>query len=159
MIDAPRLEQRPARPYVAIRRTVAIDGFPAAFDECFPRLVGWMHEHSVTPAGPGMVRYRSDDERGYDIDMAFPIDADANAEAGSGEVFVDALPPGRYAVVTNTGPFDGVAEAHGALDEWISARRLVQDVEGGARVEIYVTDPRLETDPSRLRVDVEQLLA
>ena len=101
MIDTPRIEQRPPRSYVGIRRTVGPDGSP---------------------------------------------------------VMVGVLPPGEYAVVTHVGPYEGVADAHGALDEWVTAQGRVQHDAAGARIEIYVTDPRAESDPTKFRVDVEQLL-
>ena len=157
MIDTPHLEERAPRSYVAIRRTVAADDFAAAFDECFPHLVRWLEEHQVRAAGPAMVRYRSDDEHGYDIDMAFPVASPPDVDDGA--VTFGVLPGGTYAVVTTVGSFDDVAEEHGTLDEWIAAEGHVQDVAGSARVEIYVTDPRSTTDTTPIRVAVEQLLA
>ena len=156
MIEEPRTEQRPARPYVAVRRTVSHDGFPAAIDSALPRLFGWLEASGVDPAGAPMIRYRGESADGYDVDLAVPVASPA-AEVGSG-LTTDELPAGSYAVVTHFGPYEHLAEGHGVVDAWIAEADLTQDDAAGARVEVYVTDPRNEPDPTRVRVDVEQLL-
>lgn len=150
MVEAPRVEDRPRRPYVAVRRTVAADGFPAAIDDAFPRLFALA---SAPPAGPPFVRYRGESAAGYDVDLAVPVGVAPAAALPSGFV-ADALPAGRYVVVIHVGPYEGLESAHAAVD----AAGFEQDELSGARVEHYVTDPRSEPDPSRWRVDVEQLL-
>ena len=145
------------RPYVAVRRIVPADGFPAAVDDAFPRLFAWLAEEGVDPQGPPFVRYHGESADGYEVDLGVPVTG-VPPEVPDGFVG-NELPSGRYGVLTHVGPYDALVGAHAALDEWAAASGQVQDEAAGARVEHYVTDPRVEPDPTRLRVDVEQLLA
>ena len=147
MIEGPRVEDRPARPYVALRRVVSGEDFAAAIDDAFPRLLA-----AVEVVGTPFIRYRDESEAGYDIDLAVPV---ATLPDAVDDGFVaDELPAGRWAVLTHLGPYEELEDAHAAIDD----AGYEQDDEAGARIEIYVTDPRDEPDPANWRVQVEQLL-
>jgi len=66
------------------------------------------------------------------------IDPSWVADAGASDVRVDALPAGPAACTTHMGPYDKLADAYAALEEWMEAEGFSS---AGAPWESYVTDP------------------
>lgn len=88
------------------------------------------------------------------------------APAGPPFLRAGLLPAGRYAVVTHTGPFGGLAGVTRDLLGWAAARGLAWDVavspEGeawGCRLEIYQTSPAGEPDPAKWQTELAFRLA
>jgi hypothetical protein len=66
MSHEPQIQARAAQPYVAIRRTVTMDGISGAVDEAFPELFGWLAGRpgaagpsTISPIPPGSPTPRS----------------------------------------------------------------------------------------------------
>ncbi|MDC7123432.1 GyrI-like domain-containing protein [Cellulomonas fimi] len=150
----PVVVERPAVPYVGIAARVTTATLPSVAER-FDDLFTWVEAHSLTPAGPPFFRYRVVDmERELLVEAGLPLD-EAVAEA-DGVVTPDVLPAGRYVVTTHVGHPDELvqvtadvlawAEAHGeAWDRWPT-----EDGEAwGCRLELMLTDPRVEPDMSR----------
>jgi effector-binding domain-containing protein len=158
----PRIEQRAEQPYAGIRMRVTMEGLPAAVDQGFPELFGWLAEHGTAPAGPPFIRYHVIDmDRELDIELGVP--AGVAAEVG-GRVRSGVLPAGRYVVLRHTGPYDGLIASNAALQEWAAEQDVTLDSsdtpDGSAwrgRVEHYLTNPAEEPDPSKWEVDVAYL--
>jgi hypothetical protein len=115
MTNEPQISDRPAQPYLGLRRRVT-DGVAAAVDGAFPELFRRLGEAGVQPAGPPFIRFLATDEVGdpTELELAVPVDADAAT---------DALPAGRYATVVHVGPYRSetqpdLAVARAALQEW-----------------------------------------
>jgi hypothetical protein len=56
MSPQPQIQQRAAQDYAAIPVRVTMDSLPAAVDEGFPELFGWLERHAVAPTGPPFIR-------------------------------------------------------------------------------------------------------
>ena len=85
---------------------------------------------------------------------------------GDDQVISGTLPAGRYATVTHIGPPDTLGAATAALLEWADERGVQWDMtvgdEGerwGARLEIYLTDPREQLDLSKWETELAFRLA
>jgi effector-binding domain-containing protein len=146
----PRVEQRTEQPYVAIRRRVTMDGIAEAVDSAFPALFGWLAERGVAPAGPPFIRYLSVGSE-LEIDLGVPVE---RAATGDERVSAQALPAGRWIVALHVGHFDGLRDAHGALQDW--ARR--QGIEWDEFTEHYLTNPREEPDSSRWETELAYII-
>ena len=157
MADEPHVIDRPYRTYAAVRRTVAEGGFPEAVDNGFPLLEQWLASHGVEAAGPGLIRYRAEQDGTYVVDLGIPVGGDL--PEGSDGVTIERLPAGRYVVVRRVGSFDGLTAAHGLIDSWATEHGVALDDDLGLRIEHYLVDPSGQPDPSKWVTEVEQLVS
>jgi hypothetical protein len=63
----------------------------------------------------------------------------------------------------NTGPYDGLVAANGALQDWAKQQRITLETSADGRrwrgrVEYYLTNPALEPDPAKWDVEVAYLI-
>ena len=164
MSHEPQIQARAAQPYVAIRRTVTMDGISGAVDEAFPELFGWLAGNGIAVGGAPFIRYLVIDMAGeLQIELGVPVSAPV---AGSGRIQPGVLPAGRYAVLRHTGPYDGLVASHAALQQWAAEHGVQFDTHDtaqgsawGGRVEHYLTDPSQEPDPAKWETDVAYLTA
>ena len=121
MTTEPQISERPAQPYLGLRREVT-DGVSAAVDGAFPELFRRLSAAGVQPAGPPFIRFLAVDDEGdpTELELAVPVDADAAT---------DALPAGRYATLVHVGPYRSetqpdLAVARAALQDWAEREGL-----------------------------------
>ena len=148
----PRIETRSAQPCVRITADgIRQPDIGTRLPALLPELFGWLAARGVAPAGAPFFRYVTMGQgEGMTVDVGVPV---AVATAGDERVQADALPAGRYAVLTHVGDFAQVHTANVALHDWLQQHRLAAvpntgRASGGAHVESYVSDPSVEPDPS-----------
>ena len=161
MINEPKLEDRAAIPYVAIRSQVTMDempGLPPLWNEVY----GWLGSKGIQPAGAPFWRYRIVDmENKLEIDVGVPV---ASAVSGEGRIIADVIPAGHYVTMVYTGPFegDGLMKATESLLNWADKNGITWDKwpagatgEGwSSRLENYWTDPAQESDPQKYETEL-----
>jgi effector-binding domain-containing protein len=144
---------RPAQPYVAIRRTITMQTFAEVADR-LPGLFGWLAERGVAPAGPPFFRYLVIDmERELDVEAGVPVAAPVD---GDGEVLAGVLPAGRYAATTHVGHPDELIAVTGAFLDQAAAQGLTFDAtetergtRWGCRLELLHTNPAEQPDMNK----------
>lgn len=121
MTTEPQVSERPAQPYLGLRREVT-DGVSATVDGAFPELFRRLSAAGVQPAGPAFIRFLAVDDEGdpTELELAVPVDADAAT---------DALPAGRYATLVHVGPYRSetqpdLAVARATLQDWAEREGL-----------------------------------
>jgi effector-binding domain-containing protein len=151
VLTLPKIVDRPAQPYVAIRRTVKLP-FGEVIDTTLPKLWTWIGDHRVEPAGPPFFKYNR-------IDMATELEIEFGAPTTTllqpdDLVVTGTLPAGKYATLTYHGHYDKLVEVTGVLLGWAMERGLKFDMEAtpqgdvfASRLEIYPNDPREVTNP------------
>jgi effector-binding domain-containing protein len=157
------IEERPAQPYVAIRRTITMETFPEIADR-LPELFGWLAARGITPAGAPFFRYLVIDmEHELDVEAGVPVVTPVD---GEGEVLAGALPAGRYAVTTHVGHPDELIAVTGAFLERAAADGLRWDatetdrgMRWGCRLEVLHTDPAEEPDMNKWETQLAFRLA
>src|ERR1700761_2789901 len=102
MLTLPKIIERDAQPYVAMRRTVTMP-FGSVVDATMPKLWQWIGEHRVEPVGPPFFKYNV-------IDMANELEIEFGAPTATvltadDQVVTGTLPAGRYATITYHGPY------------------------------------------------------
>jgi effector-binding domain-containing protein len=153
MLSEPRIIERRAQPYLAIRKIVKIP-FGTVASKSLADLKRWMRKRGVEAIDAPFFRYNIIDmPSALEIDFGAPT---AVEEAGDDAVVSGLLPAGRYASLTYTGPYTGLIKANAALLDWIAAAGLKLDMHSspagdvfGCRLEIYLTDPKVEKDRSK----------
>jgi effector-binding domain-containing protein len=148
----PRIEERAEQPYVGIRERVTMEGLPPAVDRGFPALFAWLADRGVKPAGPPFIRYLDVTGSELVIDLGVPV---PEGVAGDERVRAQALPAGRWIVALHVGRFDGLRDAHAAVQDWARQQGIAWD----GFAEHYRTDPREEPDSSRWETELAYLIA
>lgn len=88
-----------------------------------------------TMVGPPLTRYVSWGPGLISLEAGLPVAPGAN---GEGDIQLGELPAGRAVTTVHTGPYDGLGDAHAAVEKWIAAEELEV---AGAPWEVYLTDP------------------
>jgi effector-binding domain-containing protein len=157
------IADRPAQPYVAVRRTVTMQTFPEIADR-LPGLFGWLAERGIAPAGPPFFRYLLIDmERELDVEAGVPVAAPVD---GDGEVLAGELPAGRYATTTHVGHPDDLIAVTRAFQDEAAARGLTFDAtetergtRWGCRLELLLTNPAEQPDLNKWETTLAYRLA
>lgn len=160
---SPSIVTRGEQPYAYIRGSVRMDEFSVLADR-LPELIGWLAGRGTPFAGAPFFRYD-----------ALDMDAESVVEAGvpvteapepEGDIGVGVLPAGRYVTVTHLGHPDRLFDVVTELREWARREGLewdMSEVNGvehwACRLESYLTDPRVEPDPSKWEVELAFRLA
>jgi effector-binding domain-containing protein len=162
MLTEPRLEQRAQQPYVGIRSSITMSQIGTVLPPLIGELFAWLGQRQATPVGPPFFRYRVIDMSGHlEIDVGVPV---AAVLSGDQRVIVDTLPAGAYATAIYTGNPAQLADANAALQKWGSgngikwrAVQLDRGTEWASRLEIYLTDPAKQPDPSKWQTEIAYL--
>lgn len=157
----PRITERRAQRYVGVRDLVTIGSFERIAARTAD-LADWLAARGIPPAGPPFLRYVAIDMTGTsDVEAGIPVDQPVEPD---GDVFVRTLPAGRHVEVSHLGPPAGLVDATAELLAWGREQGVRWDARDspagerwGCRLEIHVTDPRLQ--PTEWRTDLVVRLA
>ena len=72
MITEPKLEERPAQPYVARRTQVPMQELGTVIPQLHSEVYAWLRKQGIAPAGAPFIRYRVIDMPGR-LDIEFGI--------------------------------------------------------------------------------------
>jgi effector-binding domain-containing protein len=164
MISEPTITERGELGYLGIRTLATIPELPQVIPQLHEEVYSWLEQQGVEPAGAPFIRYHVINmETKLDIEIGVPV---AGAVAGNGRIASGTLPAGRYASVLYTGDYSGLMHANSVLIGWARDNGVAWDnwqtEQGdafGSRIEIYITDPGNEPDPSRWETEVAIKLA
>ncbi|MBN9311234.1 GyrI-like domain-containing protein [Devosia sp.] len=152
MLTGPRVVERKAQPYVAVRRAVTIpfgDVIPAAMEALFAAV----NAQQLQPSGPVFFKYNFINMPDLEIDFGVPLAASVPAPDG---LVAGIVPAGRYVEATHLGHYDKLMDATAAVIDWARSRGIrwdaIETPEGDsfvARLETYPNGPDDEPDPDR----------
>lgn len=137
-----------AAPTAVVRhRGVTMATLRPLFDSGFTALAS----SGAAIGGPAFAWYRGDTGGEFDLDIGFPL-AEPLAQPVQGVETVEPsrLPSGSALVLSHLGAYGSLHESWGRLDE--HARRHGLTPTG--MLEVYVTQPSPELDPTTLRTDL-----
>src|ERR1700687_6092879 len=104
MSNEPKIIERAAQPYAAIKATVTMAEIKGTTDKLFPHLFGWLGGRGIAPASAPFFKYNVIDmERGLEIEWGAPTGTHVD---GDKHVLTGTLPAGRYVSVFHKGPYD-----------------------------------------------------
>ncbi|MGC5165976.1 GyrI-like domain-containing protein [Luteimicrobium sp. DT211] len=166
MTNEPRVDERPATPYVAIRRSVPMSGLAGVADE-IPHVIERAHALGLEPDGPPFFRYDVIDmARELVVEAGIAVAREVAPGTALGDLEAGILPAGRYATVVHVGRPDTLVDATARHLRWAADAGLAFDVRPsddgdvwGCRLERYLTDPRVEPDADRWETELAFRLA
>lgn len=117
-----------------------------AMRSAFDRLMGFMREQRLSPAGPPRVIYAAYGPQGVRFTVAMPIATPAAATRSIGPGFVKRLAAARAMRFTHRGPYAELAKTYGQISEFLKAQGLMKTESDWAKYmpmwEEYQNDPR-----------------
>ncbi len=146
----PKLEQRPAQPYVGITKTVSVQQLSTDLPPLSEAIFQWMTKNGIELVGLGFWRYITINmPASLQIEVGVPV---AKTLAGEGHIKGGTLPAGKYAVMNHHGNPRELEEATRQLLEWAKKNNVTWDTSTNAngeqvwtaRVEWYHSDLKAE---------------
>ena len=162
MLSTPVIEYRPAQPYAAIERKVK----PINIGNELPPLHGeisvWLQKNGLEPSGPPFFLYLAMDKGELLVRVGFAIE---KATVPEGDILIDSFPAGKYAVLTYTGDYKDMMQAHLALEKWVSDNghqeskaTTAAGCAWGGRTEFYMNDCTKIPNPAEWETQIAFLL-
>ena len=136
------------QPTLVLRRRVKRAEIAATLAQSFGTIFQYAQRTGSVLAGQPFTRFLEWGPGILTIEAGLPVAARAN---GEGEITAETLPGGPAATTTHLGPYEGLAEAHAAIQVWIEEQGLSAS---GKPWETYVTDPADYPDPKDWRTEV-----
>lgn len=156
MLTLPKVVERPASPYVAVKAQVTLP-----FDDEIPAILGRLFSYlrQNRLEGTGQVFFKHNVVDMPHIEMEFGVPVEQVVEVPEGFVS-GVLPAGRYAEITYFGPYDDLITVNAVLIGWARLAGLVFDSRQQAdgewfahRTEICHNSPE-EPDPQKWQTTV-----
>ena len=160
----PLYRKEPSMPYDITTRTV--ESIPVLFQahrvaheqigdilaQALPAVFGYVMENGLAPAGHPYVRYTGMTHAFCDIEAGIPlVEAPTEPPGEEAGIQTGELPAGLVATTIHTGPYEGLADAYKALEQW--AVESEHDA-AGSPWEVYLTDPGEVPDPAEWQTEV-----
>lgn len=147
-----QVQEMPARPTLSVRRVAAVQDLPQVMGPAYGAVMACAGAQGIPLEGPAYVIYYNMDMSALDMEIGF-FALQALPSAGE-DVRSGHFPAGRWATVLHVGPYDGLKEAYGALEQWVAAQELTPT---GLACEFYFNGPD-EAPPSEYRTQAMFLL-
>lgn len=144
------IELRDEKPHLAAVAEVTTDPDQVgdALGDALRRIAAQMGTEGVHPIGPPVAIYRAADSGGWHVSVGFPVDQHVQDRD---DVHMLFLRPGRVAVGTHVGSYEGIGATWTAVEEWVRRHDLHP---AGPPFERYLIGPAQSDDPSHWRTEV-----
>lgn len=147
-------EATPVPTVVVEAQNYPIDELPKLFDTVFSGLFPALAGAGLEPAGPAFSLYTRQPTDTVDIQVGVPVSTGLSQALDLGDdlsAIPSELPGGSIGAVSHLGGYDGLGEAWNAHMKELVAVGHHPDL---PFFEVYVTEPKPETDPAELRTDL-----
>ncbi|GAB4568876.1 MAG: hypothetical protein Tsb0020_22750 [Haliangiales bacterium] len=113
-----------------------------ALGQILPAVFAYATQHNVPMLGPPITRYHGWGPGVITLEAGIPV---APGATGSGDIAVTTVDACNAAVAIHTGPYEGLADAHAAIELYLHEHGLRV---AGPPFEVYLTDPGEVPDPA-----------
>ncbi len=145
-----QLKTLPSQTVVTMRKDTTPEGLPEAYGEMLPATHHAIQGAGGESAGPPFGAYHAFTPEHVDLEAGAPVVAAIEVEE---PVRCYQLPELHVASLMHEGPYEGLGDAHAALQGWVSQQGHTRN---GPPMEIYWTDPGAEPDTSKWRTELVQ---
>jgi effector-binding domain-containing protein len=155
----PKLERREAQPYAAIRAKVAGSEIGAKLPPLIGEVAAWLGSKGSPPSGAPFFRYLVVDmPNELQVEVGFPVNT---ALKGTDRIVTGTLPAGTYATVVHRGSPRELEAVTADLLAWGKSKAVKWDMQTlghgekwVARLEFYLTDPKVEPDMAKWETEL-----
>lgn len=111
-----------------------------ALGTAYGKVMGFLGEHEIAPAGPPLAINEAWGEDGYRFEAAMPIAGKPEVEAAeAADVTIREVPATRAVRIVHRGSYDGLPSTYEALEAYVAAKGLEWPTSG--TWEEYLSDP------------------
>lgn len=144
----------PVKHYLTIRQVIDIKNVQQFYSRNLPPLFNKISVAAIETDGmPGGLFYKWDETNGKaDMGASIPVKEAVEVPGAS----LQTIPAGKALQIDYYGDYDGSAQAHYAMDEYMKDYGLLSNV---PIVEEYVTDPTIEKDPKKWLTKITYYIA
>lgn len=136
-----------AQPTLMVRTTIPIEKISETMASAYGEIAGLMSRKGLAFAGSPYALYRNMDMTALDVEMGFPLSAEAE---GEGRVKPGSLPGGSVAFNHYTGPYADIGEAYEKLKSFVKEKgRTAEEW----CYEFYLNSPE-DTEPDKLQTEI-----
>jgi len=153
MIEQPHITQTSALPAAVIRITVPRSELQAAMGPGYTELMETLAAQGIPPAGAWFTHHLRMDPEVFDFYIGAPVAAPITPR---GRVQPRELPAALVARTVYHGPYEGLPDAWGEFDVWITAQGLSP---APGLWEVYQFGPESGADPAAYRTQLSRPLA
>jgi len=148
MIDTPHVTHTAEAPMAFIHLTVPRAEIRTVMGPGLSELHAALAAQGATPSGPWFTHHRRMDPAVFDFEICVPVSSPVTP---SGRVQAGYLPAATVAQTVLHGPYEGLADAWGRLEAWITTQghRPAADL-----WERYVVGPETSADPADWRTEL-----
>lgn len=131
---------------VAIQDSVDMAGMEAFFADSYGKLMEYLGSKGIDVTGAPMSITLYWNETGKSlVEAAMPVEKELKVDAGVQNIYSRTIPASKVVRATHLGPYETVGLSYTAIEEYMTANQLSP---AGPPMEIYITDPGTEPDPS-----------
>lgn len=136
----------------AIHLTIPGRDMPKYMDPAIQEILKTLADQGMQPSGPMFSYHYRRPSDTFDFEIGFQV---ARSIKPSGRVMNSKLPAVKVARAVYTGPYEGLAQAWGELQNWVRVRELL---ETGRFWECYLTNPVEVKDPKNYRTELNWVI-
>lgn len=149
MLESPKIISTPAHQAAVIRLKIPREDMQQAFGPAIDEIVKAITSQGAEPIGPAFAHHFSISPSHFDFEVGLPTSEPIEA---SGRVEPGELPAcQRVAHTTYVGPYEGLSDAWGEFESWISDQGFTSQK---TLWESYTEGPHSDPDPSTWRTDL-----
>lgn len=141
-------ESMPAMTVLYKSATIPADQLADTLGKILPAVFQFAIASGATIVGPPMARYPKKGPGMMTIEAGIAV---ASGTSGSDETQVGEWLGGKAAVTIHGGPYDGLGDAHEAMDVWVHENGMQPS---DPPTEIYLTDPGEVPDPKDWKTQI-----
>lgn len=142
-----KIIDQPAQPIASIRTHAAVQNLSQVLGQCYGTIAQYLGQIGQFPAGAPFVAYYNMDMQNLDLEIGFPV---SGKIPGKDAVQPGEIPASKAVTCMHIGPYDKIAAAYEAMDQWIKANHVEPT---GACYEFYLNDPQ-QTPPDALQTRI-----
>lgn len=143
----------PEKTFITKRAKMRIDQLPGFFPGAYGEIYGAIQKSGLQATEPPCAFYYSMDEanKTTDVAAAAPVKGVVPDLPGLERV---VLPASKVVTTTHYGPYEKMAEAYGAIQQYLVDHGLKQELV----IEEYFSDPQVEKDPEKWKTNIHFLV-
>ncbi|RKH15070.1 AraC family transcriptional regulator [Corallococcus sp. CA053C] len=152
MIETPRIVQTVAQLTAIVPVTVARSEIRTVMGPGISELMATVASQHIAPAGPWFTHHLRTDPQVFEFEISVPVTAPIQDR---GRVRPGLWPAMKVVRTVYQGPYEGMGQAWGEFDAWISAQGLKASQDFW---EVYAVGPESGSDPTLWRTEFSRRL-
>ena len=142
-----QLIDRPSQPVASIRTHAAVENLPQVLGQAYGAVAQYLGQIGQSPIGEPFTAYYNMDMQNLDLEIGFPV---AKAIPGKDTIQPGEIPGGKAVTCMHKGPYDKMAEAYEAMDQWMKDNHVEPS---GVCYEFYLNGPQ-QVSPEALETRI-----